>query len=270
VTKLFRSARLCGVLAAALAAVGCADGDSDRAVMDAAPLVDEVDAAPDEVDAAPDEVDAAPDLVDAAPGLVDAAPDLVDAAPDLVDAAPVMADASPDVDGAPIETDAAPGAASILITEVMDHGEEPQARFVELYNAGTVAQDLTGWKLRRYSNGKTAAMSISLDPVVLEPGSTWVIAYNTTVFTTTYGREPDAENRLIQGNGNDSYELVDADELRVDLFGEIGFDRDDPIDWDYADSVAQRVPAVTAGNPVWTAAEWTILPDMSTATPGER
>ena len=75
----------------------------------------------------------------------------------------------------------------VLITELADPNNDAAARYVEIYNAGTSAQDMTGWTLQRYTNGNSGLSTnvVDLAPIgSLAAGSFAIIAANATNFQT--------------------------------------------------------------------------------------
>jgi|GEM_PF-2832200 len=157
--------------------------------------------------------------------------------------------------------------ADVIISEVADPGDVYQARFVEIYNAGASDVDLTGWLLRKYTNGGTSSSDVTLSGT-LAPNATFTIANDSTTFNTEYGLYPNMDSGTISGNGDDVYELFDGSNV-VDIYGEVGVDGSG-TDWEYLDAIAYRNADIVTGNTVWTASEWTIVDpgDVADATPG--
>ena len=150
----------------------------------------------------------------------------------------------------------------IMITEVADPENSVSSRFVELYNAGETAIDLTGWKLNKYTNGSTSASS---SPVVFSgitiPVGGFVIVANTG-FADMFSITPTIESTYISGNGDDVYELVDNSDNRIDIFGVIGEDGNG-TNWEYLDGQAIRNLDINEPNTVFTASEWTCYSDAN-------
>ena len=69
------------------------------------------------------------------------------------------------------------GSNKLMISEVLDHDLLDQVYFVELYNAGSSAISLEGWKVLRYANGSTLAAEYILPNESLAGGGVWVVAY---------------------------------------------------------------------------------------------
>ena len=154
------------------------------------------------------------------------------------------------------------GQGGLIISEVADPGDEYTGRFIELYNAGPdpVDFDAQTYYLSRQSNGGSSWGEVQLTGSVA-PGSTYVAGGS--AFSSFYGFAPDLETGILTGNGDDAYALFrDGDHTSgtlVDILGVVDVDgTGEP--WEYLDSRAVRQESVTYPNPVWTAAEWEILP----------
>lgn len=145
----------------------------------------------------------------------------------------------------------------ILITEVADPKNSVSSRFVELYNAGTTAINLTGWNLNKYVNGSTAVSSspIDLSGNIIAAGDFIIIA--NTGYVAMFSDTPTIESTYISGNGDDSYELVDNKGVVEDIFGVIGEDGTG-TNWEYLDGRAVRNININEPNNIFMASEWTI------------
>ena len=150
----------------------------------------------------------------------------------------------------------------IMITEVADPKNSVGARFVELYNAGETAINLTGWKLNKYINGAT---TVSNSPVLLNgvevAAGGFVIIANTD-YAAIFNEFPTIESTYISGNGDDVYELVDNTGETIDVFGVIGEDGNG-TNWEYLDGRAVRNLSVYNPNKIFTITEWTVYSDAS-------
>jgi hypothetical protein len=186
------------------------------------------------------------------------------------------ADADADADSdADADTDVGPqtGTDELMITEVGDHRDSPNVKYVELFNAGENDIDLSEWTLEIYSNGDDAAQGrpTPLGPATLTPGETWVVAANgaaaESAYTALFG-PADQWSAAVSGNGDDAYGLLHNDVL-VDVYGEIGIDGGGE-DWEYTDSIATRNANVDAPNDNFTISEWTITEGPEAAGPGQR
>lgn len=155
---------------------------------------------------------------------------------------------------------------TIFFSELADPNNEFGARFIEIYNAGTESVDLTGWTLRRYTNESTTPSSSSIDLTgnTITAGQAFVIAADATVFQATYGFAPDLTENAANTNGDDNFELVDADGKVVDVFGLPGEDGSN-TNHEFEDGRAYRKASVTQGNPTYTFSEWDIWNDTGAA-----
>ncbi|MGB5370364.1 MAG: DUF5689 domain-containing protein [Flavobacteriaceae bacterium] len=152
----------------------------------------------------------------------------------------------------------------IFISELADPNNNPEARFVELYNAGDAILYLKGWRLRRYTNENTEVSStIDLTGFAIGPGGTLTISPNATGFESVYGFVPDmavGTNTAADSNGDDNLELVDPFGNTIDLFGVIGEDGSGTTH-EFEDGRAVRNPEIKKANPVFNFSEWTIYND---------
>lgn len=164
----------------------------------------------------------------------------------------------------------------LIISEVADPSDNwEQGRFVELYNAGGSSIDLAAgtWTLARQANGGSWG-SLALTGTVA-PGETYVIAYSAdfgTAYPAAPAGTPHQISGLITGNGDDGYYLYSGGDnvsgTLEDAYGVIDEDGSG-MAWEYTDSRAVRNTEVTAGNPTWTAGEWTIASaGVADMTPG--
>jgi hypothetical protein len=155
--------------------------------------------------------------------------------------------------------------AMLLLSEVVDWGDDHQLGYVEIYNAEPVAVRLAGWAIARYSNGSTTPAHVLLPDVVLPPEGTWVVGELTGAgrFADAFGAEPDQFSGFISGNGDDVYALAFAEDdgtfVPKDVYGVIGVDgTGEP--WEYTDTVATRDGTVLLPTATWDALEWTLSP----------
>jgi len=150
----------------------------------------------------------------------------------------------------------------IMITEIADPKNSVGARFVELYNAGETAINLTGWKLNKYVNGAT---TVSSSPVLLngiEVAAAGFVIIANTGYAAIFNESPTIESTYISGNGDDAYELVDNTGKAIDIFGVIGQDGNG-TNWEYLDGRAVRNLSVNNPNEIFTITEWTVYSDAS-------
>ena len=155
---------------------------------------------------------------------------------------------------------------SLIISEVADPSGTGggNARFVEFYNAGASSIDLAAgqWYLARQANGSSWG-SLPLTGTVAAAG-TYVVSYNLTNYTAAYPAAPlpnQTSTGIITGTGDDGYFLYSggnqSNGVLEDAYGVIDQDGTG-MPWEYTDARAVRNADVTAGNPTWTASEWTI------------
>ncbi len=151
--------------------------------------------------------------------------------------------------------------ADIFITEIADPDNDAGARFVELYNNGSSAVDLsTGWALQRWTNANTDPQApVSLTGTI-EAGGFYLVSPNGTQFATVYGFSADQDigtGGPADSNGDDNIALLDASGAIVDLFGVPGEDGSG-TDHEFEDGRAERKETVTTGANPWVASEWNI------------
>ena len=80
-------------------------------------------------------------------------------------------------------------------------GLEPDAEWVELYNAGGSSIDLSSYKVGdEVIQGNPEGMYQCPTGATIDPGQFIIVAYRADVFTTTYGFLPDYE--LINTDNN--------------------------------------------------------------------
>ncbi len=151
----------------------------------------------------------------------------------------------------------------IFITELADPNDNAAARYVEIYNGGTSAVDLTGWTLRRYTNGNAEPQTTGedLSPIgSLAPGAIAIIAANGTAFEAAFGMAADisaGSGGPADSNGDDQIYITDASDTIVDFFGVPGEDGSG-TDHEFEDGRAERKASVTQGTATWDVNEWNI------------
>jgi len=156
----------------------------------------------------------------------------------------------------------------VIITELADPNNAATARYVELYNAGAAAQDLTGWELRRWTNGNATPQGSGIDLTaagIVAPGSFVLVAANATAFQTTYGIPADINGGTggpADSNGDDQVALFDAADATIDIFGVPGEDGTGTCH-EFEDGRAERVATISAPNPVFSEAEWNVWADSA-------
>ena len=156
----------------------------------------------------------------------------------------------------------------VFFSEFADPNNDTGGRFIELFNAGDIRVDLSGWEIRRYTNaGIEISSRIDLSEIEIEAGQALVIAANTAEFERIYGFVPDisgTSNGPAGSNGDDNFELVDASGKIIDVFGIIGEDGSG-TNHEFEDGRAVRNFDVIKGNPIYIFSEWTIYNDTGGA-----
>jgi hypothetical protein len=155
-------------------------------------------------------------------------------------------------------------AAGIIISEVVDAdlaGGNP--KFVELTNTSGADFTFANGGIVLQSNAATDLdIDVDLTGVTIPAGDSYVIqsSANTgqAVFESTYGFPADLYTDAFFSNGDDRYIVVSGDDTPgaggvatladiIDIHGEIDVDGTG-TPWEYLDSYAYRLPAVTMGN----------------------
>ena len=151
-----------------------------------------------------------------------------------------------------------------------DPTDAASARFVKIGNNSGSTVDLTGWYLKRWTNGNADPQSgqISLtDLGDLNDGSCYYIAASASGFEGAYGFAPDlvgGTGGAVDSNGDDQVALYDANDVIVDFFGVIGEDGSNTCH-EFEDGYALRTTSAPDGA-TWNGANWTIYSDFSSAT----
>lgn len=143
-------------------------------------------------------------------------------------------------------------------------------KYLEIYNAGTDAADLSKYAVKMYTNGATSASSTAvLDAVTglstLAPGATIVLKNSSAALTLPAGVT--AYNSGVCGFNGDDAITLEKDGVVVDAFGNIGTDPGDS--WTVSgdntatkDKTVRRKTTVTQGNTDWStssASEWDVV-----------
>jgi len=157
---------------------------------------------------------------------------------------------------------------SLLITEVADPDNLPEARFVEIQNSSVSEVRLDGWVLERYTNASTQVSSVfPLDGLVLQAGDFLLIARDSITFKDVYGFSPAVEagrNSVADSNGDDNLVLRDPQGNLVDILGRIGEDGSG-TDHEFEDGRAFRLPGINRPSAVFTPDEWDFWNDTGEA-----
>lgn len=161
---------------------------------------------------------------------------------------------------------ASTGSDSVLIVEIADPSDVYEARFVSIQNKSTVNKDISGWAIRKYSNGQTTfSEEILPATTILAPNEIYVTAYNTTNYNAEYGQNPDNTNgTVINGNGDDVYTLADATGSNIDIYGVIGVDGSGE-NWEYENDFVVRKATVFEPTTTFDINEWDIYTNYTTA-----
>ncbi|HID39743.1 MAG TPA: hypothetical protein EYP36_09560 [Calditrichaeota bacterium] len=151
--------------------------------------------------------------------------------------------------------------ADLFITEIADPNNNAGARFVELYNNGSSAVDLSvGWALQRWTNGNVDPQSPVYLTGTIAAGGFYLVSPNSSEFAAVYGLDADQDigsGGPADSNGDDNIALLDASGTIVDLFGVPGEDGSGTAH-EFEDGRAERVETVTTGANPWVEAEWNI------------
>ena len=152
----------------------------------------------------------------------------------------------------------------ILISEIADPDNLPEARFIELFNASDSIFRLHGWELRRFTNANPeSGPPVLLDGLEIEGGGVLVFSAYPEVFESTYGFAPDVaitRNGPADSNGDDSIELIDPFGNVVDTFGNPGTDGSG-TPHEFEDGRALRRREIIRSNPVFDPSQWIIYND---------
>lgn len=155
----------------------------------------------------------------------------------------------------------------VFITELADPNDNADARYIELFNTGGTAVDLSTWRIDKYTNGSaTVSQTLALTGSI-PAGGFYIIATGPedSVFFDVYGFAPNqwdpGVNDVAGSNGDDNLELYN-DTTLVDQFGVIGEDGTGTCH-EFEDGRAERKASVTSGNPTWDEAEWNVWADST-------
>jgi len=160
------------------------------------------------------------------------------------------------------------GFGDVFMTELADPNNIDTARFVELYNNGVAAVDLsTGYDLQRWTNGNAAPQSAVELTGSIPAGGFYIVCNNGTSFNTTYGFAADqilGTGGPADSNGDDQIALRDPSDAIIDMFGVPGEDGSG-TNHEFENGRAERNGTVTTGNTTYTFAEWNIWNDTGGA-----
>jgi len=143
-------------------------------------------------------------------------------------------------------------------------------KYLEIYNAGTDAADLSKYSVKMYTNGGISASSTAvLDAVTglstLPAGVTIILQNSSAALTLPTGVT--AYNSGVCGFNGDDAITLEKDGVVVDVFGTVGTDPGDSwtVSGDNAatkDKTVRRKTTVTQGNTDWSASsasEWDVI-----------
>jgi hypothetical protein len=156
-------------------------------------------------------------------------------------------------------------AQGLIISEVVDGtGSGGYPKYVEITNATDASIDLNGYKINKFVNAKTTStLAYEFTEEFILPAKASVIVTNIdnetdgqlwTDFTLTAPTYAIYGATNVNCNGNDTYELVDASDNRIDIYGTI--EDGTGKDWEYLDSYSYRKSAVHNPNATFDVNEW--------------
>jgi hypothetical protein len=153
---------------------------------------------------------------------------------------------------------------SVLISEIADPDNLPEARFLELFNASGAEIDLTGWELLRYTNANVEpGRTVPLEGLIIPAAGTVVLSAHPDVFEATYGFIPDKSvsgNGPADSNGDDTLVLIDPFGNVKDTFGNPGTDGSG-TPHEFEDGKAERHAGVFTSSPLYNPSQWLIYND---------
>ena len=155
----------------------------------------------------------------------------------------------------------------VIITEIADpNNAASTARFVEIHNVSNSDVDMTGWELKRWTNGNaepTASSAIDLSSLGdFQSGEIAVIGKSG--FEGVYGFPPSiiSSNSSVDSNGDDQLAIFDGSGTIIDIFGVPGEDGTGTCH-EFEDGRAERKATVTNAQAVWNEAEWNVWADST-------
>jgi hypothetical protein len=161
-----------------------------------------------------------------------------------------------------------PGDADLIISEYVEGSS--YNKYVEIYNAGINAADLSKYVMKLYKSGAAVPSDTTkLDKLTgassLPPDSTIVIRYSRAALTLPIGVTAYVSS-VCNFNGDDAI-TIEKDGTVIDVFGEVGIDPGSS--WTIAgsttaavDKTVRRKSNVTKGNTNWTSSsstEWDVI-----------
>jgi hypothetical protein len=155
----------------------------------------------------------------------------------------------------------------VIITEIADPNNAANTgRFVEIHNVSSSDVDMTGWELKRWTNGNaepTASSAIDLSSLAnFQSGETAVIGKSG--FEEVYGFPPSivSSSASVDSNGDDQIAVFDSEGNVIDIFGVPGEDGSGTCH-EFEDGRVERKATVTSSNSTWNEAEWNVWADST-------
>ena len=155
----------------------------------------------------------------------------------------------------------------VIITEIADPNNAANTgRFVEIHNVSSSDVDMTGWELKRWTNGNaepTASSAIDLSSLGnFQSGETAVIGKSG--FEEVYGFPPSivSSSASVDSNGDDQIAVFDSEGNVIDIFGVPGEDGTGTCH-EFEDGRVERKATVTSSNSIWNEAEWNVWADST-------
>ncbi|NNV55607.1 DUF5689 domain-containing protein [Limnovirga soli] len=171
------------------------------------------------------------------------------------------------------------GTADLIFSEYIEGSSNN--KYIEIYNAGSAAADLSRYIVKLYANGTTTATnSAKLDTLVgsstLAPGAILVLKQPSAVLALPGGVTAFSSS-VCNFNGDDAL-TIEKDGTVIDVFGTVG--TDPGTSWTVAgstsgaaDKTVRRKSTVTAGNTDWassSANEWDLASTDDVSNLGSR
>lgn len=157
-----------------------------------------------------------------------------------------------------------------FVSEIVDHPTLAGANYIEIYNAGVSALNITNYTLvLNIDDVGTRRIPLS---GTIAPGAAFTIAANASTFSSTYGRAANVANtNLLAIDGNDVIYFENSANQIIDAYGvigEIANGSDFSVAWSYQNRVARRNNGISDPHPDWTSNQWSVVTGITNATPG--
>lgn len=159
---------------------------------------------------------------------------------------------------------AIPTSFDVFITEVADpNNSSATDKYIELYNGGASAVDLSQFVLVNYSNGSTTAGGTQSLSGTLNPGEFFIFCNNAAAFDAAYPATCDQDgNVFINGDDVVQLETVVGGTV-IDAMGALGVDGTGTV-WEYEDGRAERGCTTTMAEATFDPADWNFDSDQPT------